>query len=134
VTVLDTIGELATAYRLATLVFVGGSFVRRGGQNVLEPAGQGRPVLFGPHMENFKDSLQVLVGRGGIQVATPEQLLKVAQELLARPDKIADLGELARQAVSQIRGASARNVDHMLRVLPRARGPVEGAPPARVSP
>jgi 3-deoxy-D-manno-octulosonic-acid transferase len=121
VTVLDTIGELATAYRLATLVFVGGSFVRRGGQNVLEPAGQGRPVLFGPHMENFKDSLQVLVGRGGIQVATPEQLLKVAQELLARPDKIAELGELARQAVSQIRGASARNVDHMLRLLPRPR-------------
>jgi 3-deoxy-D-manno-octulosonic-acid transferase len=126
VTVLDSIGELATAYRLATLVFVGGSFVRRGGQNVLEPAGQGRPVLFGPHMENFKDSLQVLVGRGGIQVATPEQLLKVAQELLARPDKIAELGALAREAVSQIRGASGRNVDHMLRVLPRPRG-TEGA-------
>ena len=121
VIVLDTIGELPTAYRLATLVFVGGSFIRRGGQNVLEPAGQGRPVLFGPHMENFKDSLQVLVGRGGIQVATPEQLLKVAQELLARPDKIVELGELAREAVSQIRGASRRNVDHMLRFLPRNR-------------
>ncbi|HET9594389.1 MAG TPA: glycosyltransferase N-terminal domain-containing protein [Anaeromyxobacteraceae bacterium] len=137
VTVLDTIGELATAYRLATLVFVGGSFVRRGGQNVLEPAGQGRPVLFGPHMENFKDSLQVLVGRGGIQVATPEQLLKVAQELLARPAKIAELGELAREAVSQIRGASGRNVDHMLRVLPRARAgePVAAAEaPARIQP
>ncbi len=122
VVILDTIGELAAAYRLATLVFVGGSFVRRGGQNVLEPAGQGKPVLFGPHMENFKDSLQVLVGRGGIQVATPEQLLKVAQELLGRPDKIADLGDLARQAVSQIRGASRRNVEHMLRFLPRTRG------------
>ncbi len=121
VSVLDSIGELATAYRLATLVFVGGSFVRRGGQNVLEPAGQGRPVLFGPHMENFKDSVQVLVGRGGIQVATPEQLVKVAQELLGRPDKIAELGELARLAVSQIRGASARNVDHMMRALPRPR-------------
>jgi 3-deoxy-D-manno-octulosonic-acid transferase len=129
---LDSIGELATAYRLATLVFVGGSFVRRGGQNVLEPAGQGRPVLFGPHMDNFKDSLQVLVGRGGIQVATPEQLFKVAQELLARPAKIAELGELAREAVSQIRGASGRNVDHMLRVLPRGRAgePGAGAEPA----
>jgi 3-deoxy-D-manno-octulosonic-acid transferase len=133
VTVLDTIGELPTAYRLATLVFVGGSFVRRGGQNVLEPAGQGRPVLFGPHMENFKDSLQVLVGRGGIQVATPEQLLKVAQELLGRPDKIADLGALARQAVSNVRGASRRNVDHMLRFLPRVRPAEVPAPqPSRV--
>ena len=122
VSILDTIGELATAYRLATLVFVGGSFVRRGGQNVLEPAGQGRPVLFGPHMENFKDSVQVLVGRGGIQVATPDQLVKVAQELLARPDKIAELGELARLAVSQIRGASARNVDTCSGRFP-GRGP-----------
>jgi 3-deoxy-D-manno-octulosonic-acid transferase len=121
VTVLDTIGELAAAYRLATLVFVGGSFVRRGGQNVLEPAAQGKPVLFGPHMESFKDSVQILVGRGGIQVATPEQLLRVAGELLSRPAQIAELGALAREAVTAIRGASARNVEHLLRVIPRGR-------------
>jgi 3-deoxy-D-manno-octulosonic-acid transferase len=121
VTVLDTIGELAVAYRLATLVFVGGSFVTRGGQNVLEPAAQGKPVLFGPHMENFKDSVQVLQGRGGIQVGTPEQLLKVADELLSRPEQLEELGALARRAVTAIRGASARNVEHMLAVLPRGR-------------
>jgi 3-deoxy-D-manno-octulosonic-acid transferase len=121
VVVLDTIGELAVAYRLATLVFVGGSFVTRGGQNVLEPAAQGKPVLFGPHMENFKDSVQVLQGRGGLQVATPEQLLKVADELLSRPDQLAELGALARSSVGAIRGASARNVEHILSVLPRAR-------------
>ena len=123
VVVVDTIGELAAAYRLATLAFVGGSFIRRGGQNVLEPAGQGKPVLFGPHMESFKDSVQVLVGRGGIQVATPEQLLKVARELLSRPDEILRLGAMAREAVGAVRGASARNVEHMLRALPRSRGP-----------
>ncbi len=121
VTVLDTIGELATAYRLATLVFVGGSFVTRGGQNVLEPAAQGKPVLFGPHMENFKDSVQVLQGRGGLQVSTPEQLLKVADELLSRPDQIEELGALARRSVGAIRGASARNVEHMLSILPRGK-------------
>ncbi len=121
VTILDTIGELAVAYRLATLVFVGGSFVTRGGQNLLEPAAQGKPVLFGPHMENFKDSVQVLQGRGGIQVGTPERLLKVADELLGRPDQLEELGALARRAVSSIRGASARNVDHMLAALPRGR-------------
>jgi 3-deoxy-D-manno-octulosonic-acid transferase len=121
VTVLDTIGELAVAYRLATLVFVGGSFVTRGGQNVLEPAAQGKPVLFGPHMENFKDSVQVLQGRGGIQVAAPDQLHKVADELLSRPDQLAELGALARGSVSAIRGASARNVDHMLAILPRGK-------------
>jgi 3-deoxy-D-manno-octulosonic-acid transferase len=118
VTVLDSIGELAAAYRLATVVFVGGSFVRRGGQNPLEPAAQGKPVLFGPHMENFKDSVQVLVGRGGIQVQTPIQLFKVAEELLGRPDQLDDLGRMARKAVTAIRGASARNVDEMLAILP----------------
>jgi 3-deoxy-D-manno-octulosonic-acid transferase len=121
VTILDTIGELSVAYRLATLVFVGGSFVTRGGQNVLEPAAQGKPVLFGPHMENFKDSVQVLQGRGGLQVGTPEQLLKVADELLSRPDQIEELGALARSSVTAIRGASARNVDHMLAILPRGK-------------
>jgi 3-deoxy-D-manno-octulosonic-acid transferase len=121
VTVLDTIGELAVAYRLATLVFVGGSFVTRGGQNVLEPAAQGKPVLFGPHMENFKDSVQVLQGRGGLQVQTPDQLLKVADELLSRPDQIEELGALARSSVGSIRGASARNVEHMLSILPRGK-------------
>ncbi len=121
VTVLDTIGELAAAYRLGTLVFVGGSLVTRGGQNILEPAGQGRPVLFGPHMENFKDSVQVLQGRGGIQVATPEQLRKVAGELLGRPERMAELGALARAAVLAVRGASSLNVDHMLRLVPRGR-------------
>src|SRR5512142_3062972 len=121
VTILDTIGELAIAYRLATLVFVGGSFVTRGGQNVLEPAAQGCPVLFGPHMENFKDSVQVLQGRGGIQVATPDRLLKVADELLSRPDQLKELGGLARQSVTSIRGASARNVEHLLSILPRGK-------------
>ena len=123
VVVVDTIGELAAAYRLATLAFVGGSFVARGGQNVLEPAGQGKPVLFGPHMESFKDSVQVLVGRGGIQVANPEQLHKVARDLLSRPDEIVRLGAMAREAVGAVRGASARNVDHMLRALRLGRGP-----------
>ncbi len=121
VVVLDTIGELAAAYRIATLAFVGGSFVRRGGQNILEPAGQGKPVLFGPHMQSFKDSVQVLVGRGGIQVATPDQLQKVARDLLSRPDELARLGVMAREAVGAARGASARNVDHMVRLLARGK-------------
>jgi 3-deoxy-D-manno-octulosonic-acid transferase len=121
VVVMDTIGELAAAYRVATLAFVGGSFIRRGGQNILEPAGQGKPVLFGPHMESFKDSVQVLQGRGGIQVANPEQLRRVARDLLSRPDEILRLGAMAREAVGGLRGASARNVDHMLRTLRRPR-------------
>lgn len=118
VVILDTIGELARAYRLASLVFVGGSFTDRGGQNILEPAAQGRPVLFGPNMENFKDSVQVLVGRGGIQVNDPDHLFRIVSELLARPDTARSLGELAQAAVRQVSGASLRNVEQIARVLP----------------
>lgn len=117
VVVLDTMGELATAYGLATLVFVGGSFVQRGGQNILEPAGQGRPVLFGPNMRNFRDSVEVLLGRGGIQVASPEQLQKVGRELLARPEEIEHLGSMARSAVQRIRGAAASNAEALLAIV-----------------
>ncbi len=124
VLVLDTIGELSAAYSLATLVFVGGSFVKRGGQNILEPAGQGRPVLFGPYMMNFHDSVDVLIGRGGIQVRNPSQLEKVGKELLGRPDEIAHLGAMAKDAVAKVRGASKRNAEALL-------GLVEPAAPSR---
>jgi len=118
VIVLDTIGELVRAYQLATVVFVGGSFGRRGGQNILEPAACGKPVLFGPRMENFQDSVQVLVGRGGLQVKDAAALLRLMRELLARPDEIRKLGELAREAVSAVRGASARDARLIAELLP----------------
>lgn len=125
VILLDTIGELTSAYRLASVVFVGGSFTSRGGQNILEPAAQGRPVLFGPNMVNFHDAVQVLVGRGGIQVRDAEQFYLVVHELLARPDKLRELGQLAERTVRGIRGASARNVEHMLRLI--GHDPDDGA-------
>jgi 3-deoxy-D-manno-octulosonic-acid transferase len=74
-------------------------------------------VLFGPRMENFRDSVQVLLGRGGIQVADAEQLYRVLSELLARPDVVEDLGRLALQSVRQVSGASQRNVDLVSRLL-----------------
>lgn len=122
VLVLDTIGELTAAYALASLVFVGGSFVPRGGQNILEPAGEGRPVLFGPYMMNFRDSVEVLLGRGGIQVQTPAQLEKIARDLLARPDELLALGEMARSAVAKVRGASTRNAERILALDAARRG------------
>lgn len=123
VLLLDTMGELQTAYGVGTLVFVGGSFVKRGGQNILEPAGQGRPVLFGPYMMNFRDSVEVLLGRGGIQVTSPEQLGQVAKELLARPEEIAQLGEMARTAVQKARGASVKNARAILQLATDGRAP-----------
>jgi 3-deoxy-D-manno-octulosonic-acid transferase len=65
VLVLDALGILPSVYAAADLVFVGGSLVRRGGQNVLEPASLGKPVVFGPHMENFRAASESLVDAGG---------------------------------------------------------------------
>jgi 3-deoxy-D-manno-octulosonic-acid transferase len=106
VVILDSVGELRHAYRLATVVFVGGSFVRRGGQNILEPAACGKPVLFGPHMENFRGSVRVLLGRGGIQVPDATRLQRVLADLLARPDELDKLGRMAYEAVTSVQGAT----------------------------
>lgn len=121
VVVLDTIGELSRAYRLGTVVFVGGSFTRRGGQNILEPAGQGRPVLFGPHMDNFRDSVTVLSGHGGLQVADAEALHTRLVELLEDPRRIEALGARALETVGQISGASERNAEAMTTLFPHGR-------------
>lgn len=128
VVVLDTMGELHRAYRIADLVFVGGSFIRRGGQNILEPAACGKPVLFGPHMENFRESVRLLVGRGGIQVKSPDHLYAVAKELLEKPERLDELGAMARASALSVKGASARNVEMLLRLLPPARVASPGAP------
>ncbi|WP_342374713.1 3-deoxy-D-manno-octulosonic acid transferase [Myxococcus stipitatus] len=121
VVVLDTIGELSRAYRLATVVFVGGSFTKRGGQNILEPAGQGRPVLFGPHMDNFRDSVTVLSGHGGLQVVDAEALHTRLVELLEDPGRITELGALALATVGRISGASDRNAEAMTTLFPHGR-------------
>jgi 3-deoxy-D-manno-octulosonic-acid transferase len=120
VVILDSIGELVRAYQLATVVFVGGSFTDRGGQNILEPAACGKPVLFGPRMENFQDSVNVLVGRGGLQVKDHAALLRLLRDLFARPEEIRTLGQLAREAVSAVRGASARDAALIAGLLPEA--------------
>lgn len=83
---VDTIGELEKVYTLADLVFVGGSLVKHGGQNMLEPISLGRPTLFGPHTWNFQRDVQLLLdGQAVRQVQGPDELLEVATELLREP-------------------------------------------------
>lgn len=80
----DTLGELGLFYRLASVVFVGGSFVPRGGQNPLEPARLGAAVLFGPHMENFTAVASELVAAGAAVTVGDEFALRdVIVRLLA---------------------------------------------------
>lgn len=109
VVLLDSVGELPQAYALATVVFVGGSLVPVGGHNVLEPAAWGKPVLFGPSMENFQEIGMLMVqAGGGIQVSDRLALATTLERLLSSPQEAAMAGERGRALLEQHRGAVAR--------------------------
>jgi 3-deoxy-D-manno-octulosonic-acid transferase len=112
--IVDTIGELERLYGLADVVFVGGSLVPHGGQNMLEPAALGRAVLHGPHVENFSQEARLLEKAGGsLIVRDPEHLADVLEQLLQDEGQRKLMGQAGREAVEAQKGATART----LRVL-----------------
>jgi 3-deoxy-D-manno-octulosonic-acid transferase len=120
VVILDTIGELAHVFRVATMVFVGGSLVAQGGHNILEPAVHGKPIVFGPHMENFAEiAATFLQHQAAIQVDDATALSTVTQRLAADPVERARLGAAARALVEANRGAKARTLDVIGDLLPQ---------------
>ena len=122
VVVLDTIGELAQVYQLATVAFVGGSLVETGGHNILEPAVFGRPVVFGPHMSNFAEiAATFLTNRAAVQVSSPRELEEQLADLVADPVRRASVGAAARALVDANRGALDRTIDAIVRLLPPFR-------------
>jgi 3-deoxy-D-manno-octulosonic-acid transferase len=119
VLLLDTIGELAAIYGLADAVYVGGSMVEAGGHNILEPAGFGKPPLFGVHMENFQELANTFVARGAArQVTNPEDLGVAWIELLEDSARRKKMGDAARAVVEENRGATARTIQHVTKFLP----------------
>lgn len=119
VVVLDTIGELATVYQIGTVVFVGGSLVATGGHNVLEPAVFGKPIVFGPHMENFLEIADAFVTNGaGVQLAGEHELEEAFLSLMSDPVRRARLGAAARALVEANRGAKEKTVTVLAALLP----------------
>ncbi len=109
VLLLDSIGELASLYRLADGVFVGGSLVDSGGHNILEPAAFGKVPVFGPSMENFTAiAARFLESKAAIQVESPEDAGVEMIHLLKDPEKMRRMGSTARQLVESSRGALDR--------------------------
>ncbi len=122
VVVLDTIGELATVYQLATVVFVGGSLVPTGGHNVLEPAVFDRPVIFGPHMQNFAEIAAALVANGaGVKLDGEGAFEDEVLGLMSDPVRRARLGAAARALVEANRGAKEKTLAVLDVLLPPAR-------------
>src|SRR3990170_3518799 len=106
VVVLDTIGELARLFQVATVVFVGGSLVDAGGHNILEPAVFGKPIVFGPHMQNFAEIARTFLDhQAAIQVANGREIEEALTALLGDPVRRASLGAAARALVEANRGA-----------------------------
>jgi 3-deoxy-D-manno-octulosonic-acid transferase len=119
VVVLDTIGELAQVYQLATAVFVGGSLVDLGGHNILEPAIFGKPIVFGPHMHNFKEIAEVfLANDAAVQVQSERDFEETLIALVTDAVRRARMGAAARALVEANRGAKEKTLAIIAELLP----------------
>jgi 3-deoxy-D-manno-octulosonic-acid transferase len=109
VLLLDTIGELAAVFAYATVVFMGGSLVPKGGHNILEPARQRKPIVFGPHMENFRDMTRLFLDAdAAIQIQRPSDLAPSIERLLSNPERASQLGRNAYSVAISNTGATER--------------------------
>jgi 3-deoxy-D-manno-octulosonic-acid transferase len=105
---LDTIGELASVYSLASVAFVGGSLVPAGGHNPLEPAQFGVPIVMGPHYANFRAITEDLLAHDAIRIAAPVEFAQALLELFEKPDEARAMGTRARQVFDLQAGATGR--------------------------
>ena len=114
---LDSIGELASVYSLASVAVVGGGFFVAGGHNPLEPAQFGVPVVMGPHYENFRGIVDKLRDADAVAIAEPSELGQTWNGLLADEDAAKTIGGRAHAVFEREAGATGRAVDALLAVL-----------------
>ena len=109
---LDTVGELAGLYAASDLVFVGGSLVPTGGHNPLEPASCGVPVLFGPHMENFREIASLFLAAGaGAQVPDAAGLCCAVARLAGSDSERLEMGRRGTELLRECSGATERHLE-----------------------
>lgn len=125
VLLLDSMGELSSLFEKADVVFMGGTLARRGGHNILEPASFSKPVIVGPHMENFA-AIEALFREAGalVRIDKPGELAPAVEALLASSEKRALIGSRAAKTAAGQRGVAAKVVEHLARhyavAVPRA--------------
>ena len=116
--ILDTIGQLKDFYAVSDIVFIGGSLIKKGGQNILEPALFSKPIIFGPYMFNFRDIAELfLVSGGAVSVKDKEELRGKIKDLLLHPESALELGRRAKELLLKNQGASERNMEIIKQVL-----------------
>ncbi|MFA0763899.1 MAG: hypothetical protein REDVDVYQ_001326 [Candidatus Fervidibacter sp.] len=123
VIVLDTVGELAKLYGLAAVAFVGGSLIPRGGHNIMEPVLHGVPVLFGPHVDNFRPHAELLQREGiGFLVRDENELAQTSWKLLSSEPLRRAIAWQAEQLLSRHRGVAERVAEAIAQLLSPDRG------------
>jgi 3-deoxy-D-manno-octulosonic-acid transferase len=119
IVLLDSIGELASIYSLASVAFVGGSLAAAGGHNPLEPAQFGVPIVMGPHYTNFRAITDDLREHDALRVTTREELEPTLLELLTQHEDAVAMGGRARQVFESQAGATRRTLSALLAILAR---------------
>lgn len=118
VLLLDTMGRLNTLFSIATIVFMGGSLLRKGGQNILEAAQFEKPIIFGPHMFNFKDIAELFLKEdAACRVKNKFELLKTSRLLLNNSQRREKLGSRAKMLVDKNKGATRKNIEQISKIL-----------------
>lgn len=119
---VDTIGELAAWWGTAQIAFVGGSLGSRGGQNMIEPAGYGAAVCFGPNTRNFRDVVSMLLKRhAAVVVHNGQELTAFVRMCLEQPALAGEIGQRARQVVLAQQGATERTIGLLSKVVTASR-------------
>ncbi len=114
---LDTIGELAGLYAIATVAFIGGSLIPKGGHNPLEPAQFSVPILIGPHVENFRGIVDTLRSEHALSIVSPENVSEAIANLIAHPEEAQRMGAAAYAVCRREAGATDRAVATILNIL-----------------
>ncbi len=116
--ILDTIGELVHFYALSDISFVGGSLVKKGGHNPIEPATMGIPIIFGPNMQDFCEIADALINVGGATaVSGDQQLIELLSNLLTSPELRRRQGQAAQKCVEGQRGVIDKHLDLISHLL-----------------
>jgi 3-deoxy-D-manno-octulosonic-acid transferase len=120
--IVDTFGELFGLYSIGTVIFCGASLVPLGGQNPLEAAVWGKPVLYGPSMEDFLEAKAMLEDVGaGFLVRDKDELVKTATWLLDHPGESEQLGRRAREEIERNSGSAERQIERVFRIFNESR-------------
>jgi len=119
---LDTIGELSGVFSIATIAFVGGSLLPYGGHNILEPAYWSKPIIFGPHMDNFPIAKEFLRQDAALIVKDSEDMAKTIENLLKHPEKASEIGKKAKMITEGNTGAVGKALELIKGILLKTKG------------